>query len=92
MDTWKIIVLAYFGVMSIVGFISMGVDKRKAKNHSWRTPEAPLFLIALIGGSLGSVIGLWTFRHKTKHWYFVVFMPLILIAHIALIVWLMTLK
>lgn len=88
MDTWKIILLAYLGVMSVVGFTSMFSDKRKAKKKEWRTPEAVLFLIALIGGSLGSFLGMWVFRHKTKHWYFVVGMPLILAAHIALVLYL----
>lgn len=88
MKTWQIILLAYLLVMSVVGFVSMWSDKQKAKKKQWRTPEATLFLIALLGGSLGSVLGMNIFRHKTKHWYFVLFMPLILIAHIALVVFL----
>ena len=88
MKTWQIIVLAYIFVMSVVGFISMGADKQKAKKGKWRTPEATLFIIALLGGALGSVIGMHVFRHKTKHWYFALFMPLILVAQIALVVFL----
>ena len=88
MKTWQIIVLVYMLVMSIAGFISMGVDKRRAAKGKWRVSEAALFVIALIGGALGSVIGMRVFRHKTKHWYFVVFMPLIMIIQIALIVFL----
>ncbi len=88
MKTWQIIVLAFIAVMSVVGFISMGADKRKAKKGKWRIPEATLFIIALLGGALGSVIGMQVFRHKTKHWYFAVFMPLILAAQIALVIFL----
>lgn len=91
MKPWQIVILIYLGVMSLVGFISMFSDKRKAKLKRWRTPEAVLFLIALIGGSPGSFLGMWVFRHKTKHWYFVIGMPLILAAHIALVLYLMTL-
>lgn len=88
MKTWQIITLAFIFVMSVVGFISMGADKRKAKKGKWRTPEATLFIIALLGGALGSVLGMYVFRHKTKHWYFKLFMPLILLCQIALVVFL----
>ena len=64
----------------------MGNDKRKSKRNSFRTPESVLFLLALMGGSVGSILGMFIFRHKTKHWYFVVGMPLILIAQIGLVV------
>ena len=66
----------------------MGIDKRKAIKHAFRIPEATLFLIAFIGGSIGSILGMYTFRHKTRHWYFVYGMPFILIVQIALIVFL----
>lgn len=88
MKAWQIIVLAFIFIMSVVGFISMGADKQKAKKGKWRTPEATLFIIALLGGALGSVIGMQVFRHKTKHWYFALFMPLILVAQIALVAFL----
>jgi len=64
----------------------MGIDKSRSRKRAWRIPEATLFIFALVGGSIGSIIGMYTFRHKTKHWYFVVGMPLILIIQIALIV------
>lgn len=57
----------------------MGIDKKKAKKGAWRIPEKRLFFIALLGGSIGSILGMKTFRHKTKHWYFVWGMPAILI-------------
>ena len=81
-------VLAYLLVMTIVGLIIMKADKAKAEKNKWRIKEATLFLISAIGGSLGTWAGMYLFRHKTKHWYFVVGMPLILILHIALLVFL----
>ncbi len=81
-----IIIAAYLIIANITGFASMGIDKKKAEKNQWRTPEATLFLIAAIGGSIGSIIGMRHFRHKTKHWYFVVGMPLILVIQIALVI------
>lgn len=71
--------LIYLVIINLAGFFSMAIDKHKARNHQWRIPEKTLFLIAILGGALGSVLGMQTFRHKTKHWYFVVGMPLILV-------------
>ena len=88
MKPWQIVLLAAIFIMSVVGFVSMGVDKNRAKKDKWRIPEKTLFLIALLGGSLGSVLGMQVFRHKTKHWYFAVFMPMILLVQIGLVVWL----
>lgn len=80
----------YFIIMNAVGFIIMGMDKRRAKKHAFRIPEATLFTIAVIGGSLGSIIGMYYFHHKTRHWYFVYGMPLILILQVALLVFITT--
>ena len=63
----------------------MLADKRKAQKNLWRIPERTLFTAALFGGSIGSIVGMYLFRHKTKHWYFVIGMPAILAAQIALI-------
>lgn len=60
----------------------MGIDKRRARLKKYRISEASLFAIALLGGSLGSVLGMQHFRHKTKHWYFVWGMPAILIIQV----------
>ncbi len=86
MEWWQIL-LIYLLVINVVGFLLMGIDKLRAKKQVWRVPEKTLFLMALIGGSIGTNVGMYVFRHKTKHWYFVIGMPLILIAQIALIVW-----
>ena len=77
------IVLIYLLIMNVIGFCSMGLDKRKARKNRWRIPEATLFAIALLGGSLGSVLGMHAFHHKTRHWYFRYGMPLILVLQLA---------
>ncbi|MEE3468461.1 MAG: DUF1294 domain-containing protein [Eubacterium sp.] len=77
------VVIAYLVMINIITFIVFGVDKAKAKSHSWRIPEKTLFLLALVGGSIGAIIGMHTFRHKTRKWYFVIGMPLILVAQLA---------
>lgn len=83
-----LVIAAYFLLVNLIGFCSMGIDKRKAVKGTFRIPEANLFIIALIGGSIGSICGMYTFRHKTRKWYFVYGMPAILILQIALIVFL----
>ncbi|MBO6088725.1 MAG: DUF1294 domain-containing protein [Lachnospiraceae bacterium] len=77
-DIW-LIILIYLAAVNLFGLIIMGVDKSRAKRRKWRIPEATLFLVAIIGGSIGSIAGMYLFRHKTKHWYFVVGMPVILV-------------
>lgn len=63
----------------------MGIDKRRARKGAFRIPEATLFSIAIIGGSVGSILGMIIFRHKTKHWHFIIGLPVILLIHIVLI-------
>ena len=81
--------LFYWGLgASVLDFALMGFDKRRAKSKgARRVRERTLFLSALLGGGLGACLGMWTFRHKTKHWYFVVGMPLIMLAEAALGWW-----
>ena len=59
--------MLYLTVMTFAGFISMGWDKLMAKKGRWRVPERTLLMIAALGGSLGSILGMEVFRHKTKH-------------------------
>ena len=73
--------------LSMLYFVLMGVDKRKAKKHRWRVPEKAFFLIALVGGSPGAILGMYAFRHKTRHWYFKWGLPAILVAQLALGGW-----
>ena len=70
-------ILAYFAIITIVAFALMGIDKHKAKKGAYRISEASLFITALLGGSIGSTAGMLVFHHKTQHWYFQAFMPLI---------------
>lgn len=83
-------ILIYLGIINLIGFFTMFLDKQKAKKGKWRIPEKTLFLLALIGGSLGTTLGMHTFRHKTKHWYFRFGMPLILLIQIVLIIYFAT--
>ena len=76
----------YLLIMNIIGLCIMKIDKTKAKKHVWRIPEKTLFLVSLLGGSIGTWAGMYLFRHKTKHWYFVVGMPVILIVQIVIAV------
>ena len=85
-----IITCAYLVIINIVSFTLMGIDKRRAKRGEWRISEAALFTSALLFGGLGSTIGMWHFRHKTRHWYFVFGMPAILAIQIVLLVLLLT--
>lgn len=80
------IILGYFAFMNLLGFAMMGIDKRKAVKKLWRIPEYTFFVVALIGGSIGTIIGMRAFHHKTLHWYFVYGLPFILLLQIALIV------
>ena len=79
-------IVTYLIVINLVGFVLMGIDKYKAKKRAWRIPESTLFVVALIGGSLGTTIAMYLFRHKTRHWYFLYGMPAILLLQIAVVV------
>ena len=77
------ILLIYLLIINAVGFLLMLVDKFKAKKNLWRIPEATLMGVAAIGGSIGSLAGMYTFRHKTRHPKFTVGIPVILVLQIA---------
>lgn len=79
--------IIYLLIINSIGFMIMGIDKRRARRGEWRISEKMLFTCALAGGSLGAILGMHTFRHKTKHWYFKYGMPLILILQIFLMVY-----
>ena len=82
------LILLYLLIINALSFLLMLADKRKAQQNLWRIPEKTLFTAALFGGSIGSILGMYLCRHKTRHWYFVLGMPAILIAQITL-VWLL---
>ena len=84
------LIIVYFIAINFIRFTVMGVDKYKARKRAWRIPESTLFVLALIGGSIGSIAGMHLFHHKTRHWYFLYGMPAILIIQILIIVALVT--
>ena len=78
--------LIYGILINLLGLVLMGVDKRRARLHQWRLPEKALFAVALLGGSLGSLMGMLLFHHKTRKWYFLMGMPAILVIQLILLV------
>lgn len=79
-------IILYFISISIFGFFSMGLDKRKAKKHKYRTRERTLLLIAAFGGSIGSYFGMKYFHHKTLHKKFTIGIPLIFLVQLLLLI------
>ncbi len=78
------VLLGYLAVMTVVTFAVCGWDKSAAKKQRRRVPEKVLFLLSLLGGSVGMYLGMQTFRHKTQHWYFQYGIPAIILAQVAL--------
>ncbi len=76
--------LICLAAVNVAAFAAMGIDKAKAKAGAWRVPEATLFLLAVLGGSVGGILGIQLFRHKTKHKTFTVGFPAILVCQLAL--------
>ena len=74
--------------LSMLDFVLMGADKRRARQNRRRVPEKTFFAVALLGCSPGAIAGMWLFRHKTRHWYFQYGLPAIFIAQLALGLWL----
>lgn len=85
-----LLIALWLAVANILGLLLMGADKSRARRGQWRVPEKTFFLLALLGGSIGCWGGMYLFHHKTRHWYFVVGMPLILIVQILILFWLKT--
>ena len=83
------LILLYLLIINAVSFLLMLVDKQKARKKLWRIPESTVLLSAAIGGSIGALAGMYTFRHKTKHVKFTLGVPAILIAQIVCIFLLM---
>ena len=79
------LILLYLLIINALSFLLMLADKRKAQNNLWRIPEKTLFTAALFGGSIGSLLGMYLLRHKTRHLSFVLGMPAILLAQLALV-------
>ena len=77
-----LVALAIIAIMNIVAFVLMGYDKKCARQGKWRVPEKRLFLVTALFGGLGGVLGMKVFHHKTQHWYFRVFFPVLLVIQI----------
>jgi len=79
--------IVYLLIINLIGFLIMYIDKKKAQYGRWRISEKTLLIAALIGGSIGCLIGMYTFRHKTQKIKFVLGFPTILIAELIIIVY-----
>ncbi|MBQ2651033.1 MAG: DUF1294 domain-containing protein [Clostridia bacterium] len=82
-------ILIYLAAVNGIAFLLCGIDKWKARRERWRIPEKTLFLSAILGGSVGFLLGMQLFRHKTKHKSFTIGIPLILALQIGLAAWLL---
>lgn len=78
-------ITAYLLAINLIGLSMMYIDKRKAIKGSWRIPEKTLLLVAMLGGSIGTIIGMYLFRHKTKKLRFTIGFPIILLTEIIVI-------
>ena len=86
----KALLLLYLLIINALGFALMLADKWKARKNLWRIPEATLMAVAALGGSVGSLLGMYAVRHKTKHLKFTVGIPLILGLQLLLAFFLLT--
>lgn len=80
-------IIIYFIAINLFGFFIMWLDKRKAKKGKWRIPEKTIFIVTVLGGGIGTVSGMYAFRHKTQKVNFVIGLPLITILEIAAIIY-----
>lgn len=80
-------IIIYLIAINVIGFLAIGIDKRKAQKGAWRIKESTLFLITVLGGGLGTILGMYTFRHKTQKLAFTIGMPAILILEIATVIY-----
>ena len=79
------VLTAYLVLVNAAAFILMLLDKQKARRSAWRISEATLWGVAVIGGSIGAILGMYLFRHKTRHLKFTLGLPLILAVQVWLI-------
>ena len=86
MNPILIAIIAFVLIMNLISFFQMRHDKQCAQAGKQRVPEKTLFLATALFGGLGGCLGMYLLRHKTKHWYFALFFPLMLIAQVAILV------
>ena len=82
-----LIIIGYILIINLVGFVAMYIDKKKAERNEWRIKEGTLLSIALLGGGIGGMIGMYKFRHKTKKLKFTIGFPTIIITQIVVIIY-----
>jgi len=82
MNGWLSVLWGELALMSLTLFVLMGVDKRRARKGRWRVRERTLFVLALLGGACGGTLGMFLFRHKTRHWTFRLIFPLLAAAQL----------
>ena len=80
-------IIIYLIIINIITFLAMFIDKRRAKRGEWRIKEGTLLGLAILGGSIGGIAGMYVFRHKTKKLYFTIGFPVILLTEIALVIY-----
>lgn len=85
-------IIIYLLVINIVSFLAMYIDKKRAQKGEWRISESALFTLVLLGGGIGGIAGIYTFRHKTKKLKFTIGFPVILISEIILLLYFVWIK
>ena len=80
-------IIIYILIINILGFLAMYIDKQKAKKGRWRIPEKTLFIITALGGGIGTIAGMYTFRHKTQKLHFTIGLPTITILEILAVIY-----
>ena len=85
-------IIIYVIAINLIAFLAMYIDKRRARNASWRIKESTVFTLVLLGGGIGGIAGMYTFRHKTKKMQFVIGFPAILIVEIVCIIIFLVIK
>lgn len=84
---WWILVI-YLVIINLASFFMYGIDKRRAKKNKWRISEKTLLIMAAVGGSVGAMLGMTKFRHKTQKWKFKLLVPIFLVLQVILLVYL----
>ena len=80
-------IIIYLVIINIVGFLAMWIDKRKAQKGKWRIQEKTLFMLTVLGGGIGTIAGMYKFRHKTQKLIFTIGLPAILILEIIAVIY-----
>lgn len=80
-------ILLYLAMINLIGFLMMWSDKRRAKWGKWRIPEQTLFVVTALGGGIGTIAGMYTFRHKTKKLKFTIGLPMLVILEIVAVIY-----